>query len=367
VEGTDLAYGYLSEYSKRLKNGGKLPLLVDILSCSQGCNMGTGTEKKGDLTDMELTMHELKLKKRGKLKGKPSSLLSFFDKRLKLEDFKRKYTPESFTGARDPGKREMDEIFERLQKFSAIDRKRNCNACGYGSCEIMVRAIYNGYNHIENCIDYNLKISSKKEEVDKKNAEITAAMVELDRLNQERMSKLEKLNMRVSDITKAIGEVTETTGENSVIAEAISEETANLLSISEDLKKRIDEMRLSLGNFAKVTDDIVAISEKTNLLSLNASIEAARAGEAGLGFTVVANEVKKLAEHTKISVQSTKSDEEKLMGAMALIIEISALLEEKTSGLNSQISDIAAKLQSTSANSQEVLAAATMLLDEQSS
>ncbi len=365
VEGTEHAYSYLSECSRRVKKGGKLPLLVDILSCPQGCNMGTGTDKKGDLTDIEMTMHNLKLEKRGKFKNKPSSLLSYFDKQLKLEDFKRKYNQETLIDSKEPSKTEADEIYKQLQKFSDADRKRNCNACGYGSCDTMVRAIYNGYNHIENCIDYNLKISSKKEEVDRKNREITAAMEELDRLGKERTTKLEKLNMRVADITKAIEEVTETTTENSIIAETISSETSNLLIMSEDLKTKIDEMKLSLNNFAKVTDDIVSISEKTNLLSLNASIEAARAGEAGLGFVVVANEVKKLAEHTKSSVQSTKEDEQKLMDAMDLILQISTQLEEKTESLNSQIYNITAKLQNTSANSQEVLATATMLLDEQ--
>ena len=76
----------------------------------------------------------------------------------------------------------------------------------------------------------------------------------------------------------------------------------------------VTQLETATERIAKIVQAISDVARNTRMLALNASIEAARAGDAGLGFSVVAGEVKNLAESTQKSAKDTAE----LLTAIAL-------------------------------------------------
>ena len=72
-----------------------------------------------------------------------------------------------------------------------------------------------------------------------------------------------------------------------------------------DLERAIADSK-RVQEIDTLTEEILSISSQTNLLALNASIEAARAGEAGKGFSVVAEEIRELADHSRLAVDQIR-------------------------------------------------------------
>ncbi len=90
--------------------------------------------------------------------------------------------------------------------------------------------------------------------------------------------------------------------------EVTSKNILGSLEKFQEVKDKGIQLEAKAKDITNIVSIVSSISEQTNLLALNASIEAARAGEAGRGFSVVAEEVRKLAEQSNDAVQEINSN-----------------------------------------------------------
>lgn len=84
---------------------------------------------------------------------------------------------------------------------------------------------------------------------------------------------------------------------------------------NERLKNSLEKVKV-IDTISLMSDEILEISEQTNILALNAAIEAARAGEDGKGFAIVAEEVRKLAEQSSDTVTSIQTNLNEVFSAV---------------------------------------------------
>ena len=116
----------------------------------------------------------------------------------------------------------------------------------------------------------------------------------------------------------------------------------------------VAQLESSSREIQKVVDLISSIASQTHLLALNATIEAARAGDAGLGFTVVAGEVKALAAQTSTATTSVTRSVQTIQNGSQAAADVMGAVTETISRVSDNQAAIAAAVEQQTATTHEI-------------
>lgn len=338
----ELDYYYNAKEAER-------PVVYDVLSCANGCISGPGT----NFNEKEIFRYMSKAGSIGaeafderekQTSGIPKNDKQFqiFEKKLRFEDFVRKYEPKNVE-EKQITEQDLKNAFAVLMKETFTEQHFDCRACGYDSCEKMAVAIAKGINVPQNCHQHAVKQTELEHE-------------KAIQANSEIRSRNSLIVNSVANITTDIGQICENT---SLISEKCANNSDDMVGVHEKLdllRGKCTEINEAVSGIIRVNDiyhkmanSIRNITEQTHILSINASVEASRAGEAGKTFAVVAGEIRNLAANTKATTAVVDENDKQVKGETARMLKIASEIEETINELGSVMASVESNISDTTA------------------
>lgn len=234
-------------------------------------------------------------------------------------DFQFDYSPEVLNAKDEVGSMARASIHMKSNIGSVIDNLQVGTSALQESSQQTLDNVASINGEIDEISSVTEQLSSVMEETTAAAQEMNAATAEVE----DEIKAMKELTDYVNDLSVEIKGRAENLREKSNnsynTADAIYNETNVKLRESIERAKTIDEIK-------ELTETILKITAKTNLLAINASIEATRAGEAGKGFAVVAEQIRVLAENSKNAVSSISQITENVSNAVLNVVEDSQSL-----------------------------------------
>lgn len=170
--------------------------------------------------------------------------------------------------------------------------------------------------------------------------EIAKQAITQARQTQTASDNISMIDTQMNSITQAVDALTKTAltmlkaeKQSTQILHQLSESNDLTMNSVDKIAKQTDITNQAAHEIQKAVGLIQAIAEETDLLSLNASIEAARAGDSGRGFSVVAEEIRKLADQSRASANEIELIIKKLLHESNTTVEV---MKEVKSSIDTQ-------------------------------
>lgn len=369
IEGERHMYHYLEKNKDKIAKGNNPYLFYDALNCSAGCLYGTGIEAmKGETDDSLTVIADIRKNSKNKSlssewskKLNPSQRLKKLNKvfkKLNLNDYLCSYTDCSARCSyQKPSEVQFDAIFREMDKNTKEEREIDCSCCGYDTCKEMATAIFNGFNHKENCIYYLKKeIEHEKEYALRLAKDVEDEKIIILEQNDKLKMIVTDINQEVEGIYHAVDELSKGNSNTASECKDISDRVLGVTQFCQSLKKSMLEIDELVTELEKNNEDVVSIASQTNLLALNASIEAARAGEAGRGFAVVADEINHLAGSSKETATMSQISQDKIQHSVNNI-------QKETEKIGEDVLEINGRTQSLATVAQEISASTAVIVN----
>lgn len=152
------------------------------------------------------------------------------------------------------------------------------------------------------------EISIAINEVAVGSSEQNEKIMDIAQSSQGTLQQASYMLVETKDLLEKFEQSTETASKGNGLLLELSSNTSGLRDYTEELSETFNALSNKIAEINTFSQSIIDVSQQTNLLALNASIEAARAGESGKGFSVVAEEIRKLAEDTNEAAEKITSN-----------------------------------------------------------